>query len=167
MSEGALVTEGIQRTLAGPIVDRLRCPTCRSKVRVLEDEGGIQCPSGHIHRLRSGYLDCSGSAPVGGTTGRTFASFGFEWNTFDDVRDEDQEFAQVYFRDLDLAGLAGQVGLGRGMREGSLQPVSCRTSRRPCGARRLLGGRGGLTQPTFVSDSSGGQIRSAGCTVRS
>ncbi len=118
MSEGALVTEGIQRTLAGSIVDRLRCPTCRSKVRVLEDEGGIECPSGHIHRLRSGYLDCSGSAPVGGTTGRTFASFGFEWNTFDDVRDEDQEFAEVYFRDLDLAGLAGQVGLDAGCGKG-------------------------------------------------
>ncbi|HEX7442928.1 MAG TPA: class I SAM-dependent methyltransferase [Acidimicrobiales bacterium] len=68
--------------------------------------------------MRSGYLDCSGSAPAGGTTGRTFASFGFEWNSFDDVRDEDEEFADVYFRDLDLPALEGKVGLDAGCGKG-------------------------------------------------
>jgi SAM-dependent methyltransferase len=118
VSEGTLVTEGTGMTLAGPIVDRLRCPTCRREVRPLEDGDGVECLSGHVYRMRSGYLDCSGTAPIGGTTDRTFASFGFEWNTFDEVRDEDQEFAEVYFRDLDLAGLAGQVGLDAGCGKG-------------------------------------------------
>jgi SAM-dependent methyltransferase len=54
----------------------------------------------------------------GGSTDRTFASFGFEWNNFDEVREEDESFADVYFRDLDLAGLDGKVGLDAGCGKG-------------------------------------------------
>ncbi len=68
--------------------------------------------------MRDGYLDCSDGPVDGGTTDRTFASFGFEWNTFDEVREEDADFAEVYFRDLDLAGLAGSVGLDAGCGKG-------------------------------------------------
>jgi SAM-dependent methyltransferase len=53
-----------------------------------------------------------------GSTGRTFASFGYEWNAFDEVRGEDQQFAEIYFRDLDLAGLSGKVGLDAGCGKG-------------------------------------------------
>ena len=155
------MTEGTGMTLAGPIVERLRCPSCHSTMVALEDGGGVGCQSGHTYRMRSGYLDCSGTKPIGGTTDRTFASFGYEWNTFDEVRDEDQEFAEVYFRDLDLAGLAGQVGLGRGMWKGSLQPLLRRAPGLPGGARRLLGGRSGGAEPWFLSDGAGGQVRSA------
>jgi SAM-dependent methyltransferase len=109
----------MSRTLPGPIVERLRCPTCGAVVRELEEEEvGVVCPAGHKHMTQSAYLDCSGSMPEGGTTGRTFASFGFEWNTFDDVRDEDAGFAEAYFRDLDLASLAGSVGLDAGCGKG-------------------------------------------------
>ena len=52
------------------------------------------------------------------TTRRTFESFGYEWTTFDDVREEDAEFADVYFRDLDLAALSGRVGLDAGCGKG-------------------------------------------------
>lgn len=52
------------------------------------------------------------------TTKRTFESFGYEWNTFGDVRAEDSEFARAYFRDLDLAGLHGRVGLDAGCGKG-------------------------------------------------
>jgi len=52
------------------------------------------------------------------TTKRTFESFGYEWNTFDDVRDEDAQFADVYFRDLDLPTLAGRTGLDAGCGKG-------------------------------------------------
>jgi len=52
------------------------------------------------------------------TTGRTFASFGFEWNNFDEVRTEDEGFAEVYFRDLDLTSLEGKVGLDAGCGKG-------------------------------------------------
>ena len=53
-----------------------------------------------------------------GTTSATFASFGFEWNNFDDVRTEDEGFADVYFRDVDLPALDGKVGLDAGCGKG-------------------------------------------------
>ena len=99
------------------IVDRLRCPRCGEPVR--EDAGdGILCGSGHRTPYRDGYLDCSQGAVREGSTARTFASFGFEWNNFDEVRDEDEGFAEVYFRDVDLAGLRGKVGLDAGCGKG-------------------------------------------------
>ncbi len=52
------------------------------------------------------------------TTKRTFESFGYEWNTFDEIREEDAEFARVYFRDLDLASLRGRIGLDAGCGKG-------------------------------------------------
>lgn len=52
------------------------------------------------------------------TTRRTFESFGYEWSTFDDVREEDAEFAEVYFRDLDLTSLRGRIGLDAGCGKG-------------------------------------------------
>jgi len=69
-------------------------------------------------RLVDGYLDASGDRAPDATTARTAESFGFEWNTFDDVRDEDAEFADVYFRDLDLSSLRGKVGLDAGCGKG-------------------------------------------------
>jgi SAM-dependent methyltransferase len=68
--------------------------------------------------MTAGYLDLSGDADPGGSTTRTFESFGFEWNTFDDVREEDAQFAQAYFRDLDMASLAGKRGLDAGCGKG-------------------------------------------------
>lgn len=52
------------------------------------------------------------------TTKRTFESFGYEWNTFGDVRDEDAEFSDVYLRDLDLGSLQGRIGLDAGCGKG-------------------------------------------------
>ena len=100
------------------IVERLRCPTCAKPVSEVGEGGGIQCSAGHHYAMRDGYLDVSQGAVAGGTTDQTFASFGFEWNTFDGVRDEDEGFAEVYFRDLDLASLAGKVGLDAGCGKG-------------------------------------------------
>ena len=59
-----------------------------------------------------------GTGGVTDTTKRTFESFGYEWTTFDDVRVEDAEFADVYFADLDLAALEGRVGLDAGCGKG-------------------------------------------------
>lgn len=100
------------------IVERLRCPDCGRTVEVVEHDGGIRCSAGHRRILRDGYLDCSASNVEEGSTARTFASFGFEWNNFDDVRDEDEGFAEVYFRDLDLGQLEGKVGLDAGCGKG-------------------------------------------------
>ena len=69
------------------------------------------CAEGHRFLRRNGVLDLSAPVARSGSTERTFASFGYEWNTFEDVRGEDEGFAKVYFRDVDLAGLAGKVGL--------------------------------------------------------
>jgi SAM-dependent methyltransferase len=68
--------------------------------------------------MRDGYLDLSVEPSAGGSTERTFASFGYEWGTFDEVRDEDEQFARVYFKDLDLGGLEGGVGLDAGCGKG-------------------------------------------------
>jgi len=76
------------------------------------------CARGHRFRTDGGYLDLSGEAAADETTTRTFESFGYEWNTFDDVRDEDADFAEVYFRDLDMESLHGKIGLDAGCGKG-------------------------------------------------
>jgi len=68
--------------------------------------------------MRDGYLDCTEGTVAAGSTESTFASFGYEWNSFDEVRDEDEQFAATYFRDLDLAELDGLVGLDAGCGKG-------------------------------------------------
>lgn len=100
------------------IVKRLRCPVCGESVHAIDDGQGMKCSSGHHLGVADGYLDCSPRSPADGSTQRTFASFGFEWNSFDDVRDEDEEFADVYFRDLDLDSFEGQCGLDAGCGKG-------------------------------------------------
>jgi len=78
----------------------------------------VVCARGHRFPSAGGYLDFSAGAAPDTTTARTFESFGYEWNTFDDVRDEDAEFAQVYFRDLDVESLRGKTGLDAGCGKG-------------------------------------------------
>ena len=111
------VPTGGDSMLPHAIVDRLRCPRCGEPVQD-DAGGGVRCGSGHRTPVHDGYLDCSGAPARDGSTARTFASFGVEWNTFDEVRDEDRGFAEVYFRDVDLAGLAGRVGLDAGCGKG-------------------------------------------------
>ncbi len=104
------------KVIPGDIVERLRCPACG---KTLDDEGGeVLCPSGHRYSVERGYLDCSRGRSGPGSTERTFASFGFEWTSFDDVREEDEGFAEVYFRDVDLTTLAGKIGLDAGCGKG-------------------------------------------------
>jgi len=109
---------GEQHALPGAVVTRLRCPTCGATVTADDDGGGVECTEGHRFDRTGGVLDFSRAAAPRGSTARTFASFGYEWNAFDDVRTEDESFADVYFRDLDLASLAGQVGLDAGCGKG-------------------------------------------------
>jgi len=100
------------------IVERLRCPECGEPVKDAGGEPGVECGAGHRLAVHNGYLDCSTGSVPAGSTDRTFASFGFEWNSFDDVRDEDEGFAEVYFRDVDLASLDGLCGLDAGCGKG-------------------------------------------------
>jgi len=78
----------------------------------------LVCARGHRFPTGGGYLDFSTGPAPDTTTARTFESFGYEWNTFDDVRDEDAQFAQVYFRDLDMETLVGKIGLDAGCGKG-------------------------------------------------
>ncbi len=87
-------------------------------MREVGDGEGVECLAAHHLERRHGYLDCSSGAVRQGSTAKTFASFGFEWNNFDEVRDEDEGFAEVYFRDVDLHDLAGKVGLDAGCGKG-------------------------------------------------
>jgi SAM-dependent methyltransferase len=99
------------------IVQRLRCPRCAEPITIRSDAGDISCPNGHRYAMADGYLDFSQEAPDD-TTRRTYASFGYEWNTFDDVRSEDEISADVYFKDVDFEGLHGKIGLDAGCGKG-------------------------------------------------
>lgn len=87
---------------------------CDGRVTGAED---LRCADGHAILWRDGYLDASG-APVDGATSRTFASFGYEWTTFDKVQPEDERFFAGYFREVDLEALRGAVGLDAGCGKG-------------------------------------------------
>ena len=107
-----------QNTLPDQIVERLRCPVCGGVVAALPGGAGVECAAGHRFDRTDGVLDFSKAAKPRGSTERTFASFGYEWNHFDEVRDEDESFATVYFRDVDLDALKGKVGLDAGCGKG-------------------------------------------------
>ncbi len=85
----------------------------------------MRCTNGHRYGYRQGVLDFS-KTDAGGTTERTFASFGYEWNAFDGIRDEDENFAEIYFRDLDLESLKGKVGLDAGCGKGRFTRILAR-----------------------------------------
>jgi SAM-dependent methyltransferase len=104
--------------LPDAVLERLRCPTCGQGVTPLPGDTGVECGAGHRFDRRDGVLDFSRAARPQGSTERTFASFGYEWNAFDEVRGEDESFATVYFRDVDLDGLRGKVGLDAGCGKG-------------------------------------------------
>jgi len=106
--------------LQSRLLEFLDCPRCGAgfKTEGPDHTGPVVCSQGHRFPTDGGYLDLSGEAPADGVTTRTFESFGYEWNTFDDVRDEDAEFSEVYFRDLDMASLRGKAGLDAGCGKG-------------------------------------------------
>ena len=102
------------------LLELLACPRCGDALDSDDGPGAgsVQCPQGHSFPLDEGYLDLAQDGAADTTTARTFESFGYEWNTFDDVREEDSEFAEVYFRDLDMTALHGKVGLDAGCGKG-------------------------------------------------
>jgi SAM-dependent methyltransferase len=97
------------------LVARLRCPQCGES---LKNGDELECVNGHVYADRGGFIDFSQTATRGGSTERTFASFGYEWNAFDQVREEDRNFAEVYFRDVDFDELTGKIGLDAGCGKG-------------------------------------------------
>jgi len=108
------------------LLELLTCPRCGHPLAASGGGGAdgaghdtaAVCDNGHRYPTGGPFLDLTAGSVPDATTTRTFESFGYEWNTFDDVRPEDAEFAQVYFRDLDMASLAGQVGLDAGCGKG-------------------------------------------------
>lgn len=107
-----------------PVVEYLRCPRCGQ--RVTREHDKVSCPQGHQFSERSGYLDFSDDTRADRTTTRTLSSFGYEWTTFDDVREEDESFAAIYFKDVDLANFTGSVGLDAGCGKGRYTRVLAR-----------------------------------------
>ncbi|HXW34208.1 MAG TPA: class I SAM-dependent methyltransferase [Acidimicrobiales bacterium] len=96
------------------------CPKCDEPLSVTRagEPAVVQCANRHQFATERGYLDLSGGQHTDAATDKTFASFGYEWNAFDDVREEDARFADVYFRDLELPALKGSVGLDVGCGKG-------------------------------------------------
>ena len=105
-----------KQSVPGLIVDRMRCPRCGSPVE--DHAADVVCEGGHRFAKREGFVDFSTVMDKVGSTERTLTSFGYEWNAFDEVRDEDEHFAEIYFRDLDLDGLRSKVGLDAGCGKG-------------------------------------------------
>lgn len=104
---------------SGGLIDLLACPLCGSSLGAgVRDNAAAACPRGHKFERSRGYIDFSCTVQADTTTGRTLDSFGYEWNTFDDLREEDEEFAQVYFKDLDMSSLEGKAGLDAGCGKG-------------------------------------------------
>lgn len=93
------------------------CPRCREPLH--RDGQLLRCASGHAtDPTAEGYVDASQGVPEDSVTRRTFRSFGYEWTTFDAVEPEDEQFAENYFRDLDLQSLRGKTGLDAGCGKG-------------------------------------------------
>ncbi len=112
--EEALAADG---TTLGVLLERLRCPRCGA--RVARDGAGMRCASGHTVPVVDGYLDATGGPPqtpatASDATAKTFASFGYEWTEFSESREEDEQYAEHYLRDLDVGRLTGSVGLDAG-----------------------------------------------------
>lgn len=110
MSSGSEPTTAIERLL--PV---LRCPRCRASL-VLEG-GGVRCTAGHLQKERDGYLDLS-VVPDDVDVARTLRSFGYEWQTFDAIQPEDEQFWHWYTQDVDLDALADVRALDAGCGKG-------------------------------------------------
>lgn len=106
------------------LASQLRCPDCGAPLFPEEPAStghhadAVRCGSGHRFERRGGYWDFTGQARPAGTTARTLESFGYEWNAFDDLRDEDADYARIYFEDVDLGSLSDGVGLDAGCGKG-------------------------------------------------
>jgi SAM-dependent methyltransferase len=107
---------GADEPTVDALLARLRCPVCGAAV--VRDGSGVRCTGGHAIVALDGYLDASGDtagqSSASDATARTFASFGYEWTTFSESRDEDEHYADHYLRDLDIGRLNGSIGLDAG-----------------------------------------------------
>jgi SAM-dependent methyltransferase len=121
---------GVDVATLETLLERMRCPVCGAAVA--KDGAALRCTAGHAVPVTDGYLDASGvrsgdasgdatrgdvhagDATAGDATAKTFASFGYEWTTFSETREEDEDYAEHYLRDLDVGRLAGRIGLDAG-----------------------------------------------------
>jgi SAM-dependent methyltransferase len=109
--------ETVTVTLPLPLGGVLVCPVCGDALSPGTAE--MRCGAGHRWPVHGGYLDTTADGWVADAASvATAESFGYEWTTFDDVRSEDEEFAEVYFRDLDLGSLEGKLALDAGCGKG-------------------------------------------------
>ena len=107
---------GTTREVLARVLDVMECPVCSSPLR--GNGASVACEAGHTLPVAGGYLDASRGQAYDDATDRTFASFGYEWNTFSSVRSEDERFAEHYLRDLDLHRLNGAIGIDAGCGKG-------------------------------------------------
>jgi SAM-dependent methyltransferase len=93
----------------------LRCPQCGAALAT--DGDGGRCERGHSFPWRDGYLDLSPPS-TDDATARTMESFGYEWQTFDAIQPEDEEFWRWYVADVDLDALSGTLAVDAGCGKG-------------------------------------------------
>jgi SAM-dependent methyltransferase len=85
----------------------------------------LVCGAGHRVPVRSGYVDAS-AAPPDTVTKRTFRSFGYEWNTFEEIPGQDEVSWHEYFADVPLEDLKGRVALDAGCGQGRFTKFTAR-----------------------------------------
>ena len=103
------------RSLLGDLSKSFRCPSCQLQLEF--SSSYLSCPNSHRFEYRDGYLDAS-IAPTDARTVKTFESFGYEWNTFDDMREEDKEFWNSYTTGVPFTNLQSKIGLDAGCGKG-------------------------------------------------
>lgn len=98
------------------ILERLSCGVC-GDVLAHDLGSSLSCSRGHSVTFSDGYLDASPPV-IDSISARTFKNFGYEWNAFDSIQPEDEDFWQMYFRDVPLTELVGKIGLDAGCGKG-------------------------------------------------
>ncbi len=110
-----MFSDAMSNRIPTSILERMVCPVCREPLRENPD-GSTVCGNLHTMPFKDGYLDASETAAE--TPSSVIDSFGYEWNAFPSIQDEDEIFWRTYFKDVPLESLKEGVGLDAGCGKG-------------------------------------------------
>lgn len=96
------------------LLNAVRCPICSAQLHI--DGLVAYCAGRHRFSNARGYLDLSSNSDA--VTTRTLDSFGYEWNAFDMITPEEEEYWGWYFADVPLDELANGAALDAGCGKG-------------------------------------------------
>ena len=98
------------------LIDVFKCIKCNEPLSTTRTT--LLCKNGHSYSINDGYADFLESTQDH-IIARTFDSFGYEWNSFDLIRAEDEEFwEENYSTNLPLDELSEAIALDAGCGKG-------------------------------------------------